>query len=100
MKTFEEGWDAVHDWFELTYAQYLTIPRSIMEAMPAEWQKRMVACLEELDNTFDWRPEEGRYWVQLKDGKGMYRHDPLMEYRHPDSAHIESIRSSRGRIDQ
>jgi hypothetical protein len=89
----EQGFicDEVHNWFELSYAQYLTIPRSIMEAMPEEWQKRMVACLKELDSTFDWRPSEGRYWVKLKNSKGQYVKDPLMQYRHPDIKYIESL---------
>lgn len=82
----------VHDWFELSYAQYLTVPRSIMEAMPVEWQRRMVQCLEELDETFDWRPEEGRYWCRLRDANGRFIDDPLMHYRRPDRAYIESIR--------
>jgi hypothetical protein len=59
--------EPIHSWFELTYAQYLTIPRSILQSMPQEWQARFVKCLEELDETFDWRPTEGRYWVRLKD---------------------------------
>ena len=70
----------IHHWFELTYAQYLTIPRSVLQSMPDEWQDRFVRCLEELDATIDWRPPEGRYWVQLKDRKGRYIHDPLMDY--------------------
>jgi hypothetical protein len=70
-------------WFELSYARYLTVPRSVMQAMPVEWQKRMAICLAELDDTIDWRPAEGRYWVQLKDDKGRYVKDPLNEYRHP-----------------
>lgn len=70
----------VHGWFELGYAQYLTIPRSILQSMPIEWQGRFVKCLEELDDTFNWRPREGRYWVKLKDGQGRYVHDPLMDY--------------------
>lgn len=72
--------EPVHTWFELTYAQYLTIPRSLLQSMPVEWQQRFVECLEELDDTFDWRPREGRYWVQLKDGRGRYVEDPLMDY--------------------
>lgn len=84
--------ETIHVWFELSYAQYLTIPRSIMQSMPAEWQERMVKCLEELDETFDWRPKDGRYWVQLKDGKGRYTVDRLMQYRHPDIDYIKSIR--------
>lgn len=70
----------IHDWFELTYAQYLTIPRSVLQSMPAEWQDKFVRLLDQLDNTIDWRPNKGRYWVMLKDGKGRYLHDPLMDY--------------------
>lgn len=73
----------VHEWFELTYAQYLTIPRSVLESMPDKWQEKFVDCLTELDNTIDWRPTEGRYWVQLKDDKGKYKQDPFREYRYP-----------------
>lgn len=72
--------DAIHHWFELSYAQYLTIPRSALQSMPNEWQSEFVALLEELDETIDWRPKEGRYWVQLKDKRGRYVADPLMDY--------------------
>lgn len=90
----------VHEWFELSYAQYLTIPRSIMESMPEEWQQRMVRCLEELDESFAWRPKEGRYWVQLKNGKGRYVSDPLMQYRHPDKDYIKSISNLQSNKEQ
>lgn len=73
--------DPIHYWFELSYAQYLTVPRSVLQSMPHEWQERFVKCLEEMDETIDWRPEEGRYWVQLKNSKGKYVHDPLMDYQ-------------------
>jgi len=76
-----EKMDRVHSWFELSYAQYLTIPRSVLQSMPDEWQDRFVKCLEELDNTIDWRPKSGRYWVQLKDGRGRYVEDPFMDYQ-------------------
>ena len=72
--------DAIHHWFDLSYAQYLTIPRSALQSMPNEWQSEFVALLEELDETIDWRPKEGRYWVQLKDKRGRYVADPLMDY--------------------
>jgi hypothetical protein len=84
--------DAVHGWFELTYAQYLTVPRSLLETMPQEWQRRFVQCLQELDQTFDWRPKSGRYWVALKDGQGKMRADPFREYRHPDRLAINQAR--------
>lgn len=49
--------EPIHEWFELTYAQYLTIPRSVLQSMPVEWQRRFVQCLEELGETIDWRPQ-------------------------------------------
>lgn len=84
----------IRDWFELSYAQYLTVPRSIMEAMPQEWQEQMAALLDELDDTFAWRPTSGRYWCYLKDGRGRYADDPLQEYRRADHDYIESLRKN------
>lgn len=84
--------ETVHTWFELSYAQYLTVPRSILEAMPGEWQERFVQCLEELDEAYDWRPSEGRYWVRLKDDRGRYCTDPLQECRRPKRDYIEGLR--------
>jgi len=78
----------VEVWFELTYAQFLTVPRLVMESMPLEWQEKMVALLEEMDATFDWRPQEGRYWVKLKDDKGRYCDAPLSDYRHGSCEHL------------
>lgn len=72
--------DPIHEWFELTYAQYLTIPRSVLQSMPAEWQGRFVECLRQLDSEIDWRPREGRYWVELRDGKGRFVSDPFKDY--------------------
>lgn len=71
---------AVHDWFELSYAQYLTVPRSVLQSMPADWQEKFVKLLEEMDETIDWRPESGCYWVHLKDKDGHFVKDPLMDY--------------------
>ena len=65
--------EPIHDWFELSYAQYLTIPRSVLQSMPTELQERFTTCLDELDETIDWRPKEGCYWVQLRDDKGRYK---------------------------
>lgn len=73
--------DAIHQWFELTYAQYLTIPRSVLQSMPDEWQEKFAALLYELDDTIDWRPAEGRYWVELRDAKGRFVEDGFKDYQ-------------------
>lgn len=82
---------AVHGWFELTYAQYLTIPRSVLQSMPSEWQAGFVALLEELDERIDWRPRGTlQYRVALhqtnpdagedEDFWGPEVDDPLQDY--------------------
>lgn len=78
----------IHAWFELTYAQYLTVPRLIMESMPLEWQEKMVALLDEMDATFGWRPKEGRYWVKLRDDNGRFSPAPLEDYRRGSCEHL------------
>lgn len=57
--------DKIHEWFELSYAQYLTVPRSVLQSMPDKWQSKFVSLLEELDETIDWRPVDGTYKVSL-----------------------------------
>jgi len=75
--------DPIHPWFGLSYASYLVLPRSILQAMPYEWQKRMVALLEEAEDIIDWQKIDENYNVLLRDRKtGRYKNDPLANYRH------------------
>ena len=59
----------IHTWFQLTYAQYLTIPRSVLQSMPLEWQYKFVELLEELDETnwLDTLPDKTCYKVDLRE---------------------------------
>lgn len=53
--------EAIHTWFNLTYANYLVVPRSVLQSMPDEWQQRFVGCLEEMGTAFghlEWPPYE------------------------------------------
>lgn len=78
-KTIHAGThEPIHSWFELTYANYLAIPRSILQSMPQEWQARFVQCLEELDETFEWR-RSGCH-VDFRTRKGKFMHDELVDY--------------------
>ncbi len=87
---------SISEWFELSYANYLTIPRSILESMPEDWQKQFTALLNELDETFNWRPVDGCYWVKLKNSKGHILKDPLDNYRRPDIEYIASLKTGGG----
>jgi len=69
----------VHTWFELSYANYLTLPRSVLQSMPIGWQERFVACLDELDEEFghlDWPS----YAVSARTRDGRFRPDPIPHY--------------------
>lgn len=78
----------INIWFSLSYAQFLTVPRVVLESMPIEWQRKMAKLLGEMDDTFDWRPKEGRYWVRLRDSKGKFSAPELCDYRRGNIEHL------------
>jgi hypothetical protein len=69
--------EPIHNYFELSYAQYITIPRTVLQSMPVEWQIRFVECMTELDKLIDWRQN---YYTYLRDKKGRFMNDPLADY--------------------
>ena len=71
----------IHDWFGLTYSSYLCIPRSALEAMPVEWQERLVALLDEANDSGLETPE---YTVQRRAPSGRFIKDPWADYRRGD----------------
>jgi hypothetical protein len=73
--------DYIHEWFNLTYASYLVLPRTLLQSMPKEWQKEFVKLLEELDNSFD-LPDNytSEYWIRMKDANGKFAKDPFRDY--------------------
>ena len=80
----------IHDWFGLTYANWLTIPRIIMQSMPVKWQEEMVLLLKEMDAEFDWLPETGHYQVSFKDQDGKFAPLPeeIEHYRRGTAEHL------------
>lgn len=90
--------DHLAAWFQLSYANYLTVPRSLLEAMPSEWRNRLGALLQELEDEFTWpRDTRTRIEVRLRGPAGLYVSDPLAEYRHPDLGAIADARNPMGR---
>lgn len=73
--------EPMHEWFGLTYANYLTLPRSVIQSMPAEWQHRLRDLLEDLNEAaghLDWPYS---YRVQAINEQGRFIRDPLPHYR-------------------
>lgn len=50
------GSEPIHTWMGLSYSNYLVLQRTLLQSMPAGWQQRFVACLEELFTAY---PEGG-----------------------------------------
>jgi len=45
--------EPIHEYFGLTYAQFLVVSRTALQSMPVAWQRRFVQCLRELDDSID-----------------------------------------------
>lgn len=57
--------ESIHGYFGLSYANYLVLPRSLLQSMPDEWQRRFVTELRELNHEF-WHVEQApEYHVQV-----------------------------------
>lgn len=75
--------DAIHNWFELTYANYLVLPRSVLQSLPDDLQVKLVDALRAIEHhiapaSF---PSRGTYKVYLKNDRGRFMHDPLADYQ-------------------
>lgn len=71
--------EPIHTWFGLTYSSYLVLPRSALQTMPTEWQRRLVALLEESRAYLDTDDMPEDYQVRAKKN-GKYIQDPYSDY--------------------
>jgi len=92
MKT---GHSKLWDWFGLSYASWLTLPRVLMHEMPDDWQERMADLLREFDDTWD-SGDMPQSHVSARRGN-RYAKWPswLLNYRHPDKSEIEATRKPK-----
>ena len=72
--------EPIHGYFGLSYANYLVLPRSVLQSMPIDWQEKFVELLKLIPETIDekFEPERG-YSVRAKLYKG-YGKDPYSNY--------------------
>lgn len=73
--------EAIHEWFALTYSNYLVMPRSVLQSMPAEWQRQFVGLLNDLTDRCEAAGIEMQpsYWVRARQGT-RFVDDPLADY--------------------
>jgi hypothetical protein len=56
--------EAIHLHFSLSYANYLVLPRTLLQSMPDAFQARFVAMLDELQEAFGHVPQAEAYKVE------------------------------------
>ena len=75
--------EPIHCHFGLSYASYLVLQRSGLQAMPADWQRQLVALLEDYEKTVDVSAMlPPRFTVHARDERGRFVSDPFAQYRH------------------
>lgn len=55
--------DAIHNRFGLTYANYLVLPRTLLQSMPDTWQTAFCQALDQFDEAFQHVPQADGYKV-------------------------------------
>lgn len=85
--------EPIHDWFELSYSSYLVIPRLALQEMPVDWQRRLVALLDEAEAGGMATPSD--YTVQRRIN-GRFRRDPWADYRRSS---VEAARAQDKRLE-
>ena len=53
----------VHTWFGLSYANYLVLPRTLLQSMPLRWQHQLTTLLDDLQAAFAHIPQAQAYQV-------------------------------------
>lgn len=75
----------VWDYFELSYAAYLILPRVFLCDMPEDWQERFCQLMYELETKFGDNKEIDSYTVLARKGSRFVK-DPLRNYKHVDAS--------------
>lgn len=71
--------EPIHLWFSLSYANYLVLPRSVLQSMPVEWQRQFCRMLDQAHAAFP-DLEWPRYTVSARNDAGQFISDPIPHY--------------------
>ena len=90
------GYHRLWNWFGLSRASFLTLPRVLMHEMPDDWQGRMAKLLEEYNEAFpnDWNGIDSTRVQAMNKGKLVRWPEWIPNYRHPDKEAIAQLRPS------
>jgi hypothetical protein len=90
----ESGNSRLWNWFGLSYASWLAMPRVMMHSMPDEWQSKMADLCEEWDAAWDAGDmPKCRIFAVGPNGRMVAWPKWVLNYRHPDRYVINAIRN-------
>lgn len=89
------GKEKLWQWFGLSRASFLTVPRVLMHQMPDEWQDKMSDLLNEYNDTFPnvYKIDMSASVTFKREGKFCSAPDWLLDYRHPNLVEIDKLRN-------
>lgn len=79
-ETWKDDPEPIHGWFSLTYANYLVVPRSVLQSMPVEWQQQFCTLLDEMRELFGELPWPHSYLVTARRSDGLFVRDQIPNY--------------------
>jgi len=84
--------ERMHQWWSLTYAAWLTMPRVMIQEMPDDWQERMAILCEEWDAKWNNMPDMGtRVQITGPSGKLVKTPNWIINYRYTDRKMLDSL---------
>lgn len=72
----------VHTMFGLSYANYLVMPRVVLQQMPLDWQKKFVRLMAEYQEAVESVKFPASFAVTCQDTNGKFIKDTFPHYRH------------------
>lgn len=88
--------DKLHEWFGLSYATFLTLPRAFMQEMPLEWRNKMAELLYEYNDVFCNQPDFSTRVQITSHGKTIKTPSWIVDYRHPETSVIKTFMKRGG----
>ena len=87
--------ESLSQFFGLSRAAWLVLPRVTMEHMPNKWQEKMAKLLEEHSETFPNQSDLSFHISAKAAGKFVKLPKHLCNYRHPDREAIDAMKGDQ-----
>lgn len=84
----------IHEWFSLSRASWLTLPRVLLQEMDDEWQEKFVELLEQFNEKFPKMEPASTTVTATKHGRMIPMPEGAGNYRRPDLDYIERCKGN------